>query len=148
MYLKTNLQSHSRGFTLIEVMIVVAIISIISAIAYPSYTTYVTKTYRSAAKTCLTDYTQFMERFYSVNFAYHQNIAGNALILPTLDCTTHSNLNLRYTFTADSLTRSSFRVVATPIGTQLVRDTGCGTLSIDQEGNHTASGTGGSKECW
>lgn len=148
MFLTPNLPCHLRGFTLIELMVVVAIISIISVVAYPSYSNHVTKTYRSAAKTCLIEYAQFMERFYTINFAYHENIAGNSLVLPTLDCVTQSNLNLRYTFTADNLTRSSFRVIATPIETQLVQDKLCGILSIDQEGIHTASGTGGSKKCW
>ena len=51
---------RSRGFTLIELMIVVAIIAILAAIAYPTYTNYITKTRRNAATACLSEYANYM----------------------------------------------------------------------------------------
>ena len=50
--------------------ITVTIVAILAAIAYPSYQSHVTSTHRSAAKACLSEYAQFMERYYTTNFTY------------------------------------------------------------------------------
>ena len=59
--------SVQQGFTLIELMIVVAIIAIIAAIAYPSYINSVVKTKRAAAEGCVSEYANYMERYYTTN---------------------------------------------------------------------------------
>lgn len=143
-----NIQQQQSGFTLIEVMIVAAIIAIISAIAYPSYMNSVTRSHRHAAKACLSEYAHFMERFYMTNMRYHEDLAGQALNLPTLGCSTESGLNERYRFEVDQLSRMTYRVYASPIGVQKRSDTECGVLSLNQEGARRASGTAGSQECW
>lgn len=59
------MRATSRGFTLIELMIVVAIVGILAAVAYPAYTEYVKRTQRSAIASLLSEQTQALERFYS-----------------------------------------------------------------------------------
>jgi prepilin-type N-terminal cleavage/methylation domain-containing protein len=49
---------RTRGFTLIELMIVVAIVAILAAVAYPAYTSHVRKAHRAAAQSCLMDLAQ------------------------------------------------------------------------------------------
>lgn len=58
---------RQKGFTLIEVMIVLALIAIIAALAAPSYSSHVCKVQRNQAKGDLMAYAQAMERFYSTN---------------------------------------------------------------------------------
>ena len=53
---------HSSGFTLIEVMIVVAIVAILSAIALPSYTEYIRRSHRADARAGLLQAQQWLER--------------------------------------------------------------------------------------
>ncbi len=59
-----------RGFTLIELMIVVAVVGILAAIAYPSYIDSVRKAHRADGKAALLNAAQKMEAYYARNAKY------------------------------------------------------------------------------
>ncbi len=148
-----NINKKAKGFTLIELMIVVAVIAIIAAIGYPSYINSIVKTKRAAAEGCVSQYASYMERFYTQNLSYLKDTAGDdnpAIGDPspvTLDCSSPQNSGADYVFSVAAPTASTYTVTATPQGAQLSRDTACGALSIDQAGTKSASGTMGAA-CW
>ena len=69
--------NNIKGFTLVEVLIVVAIIGILSAIAYPSYQSSVMKSHRSEGMELLFQVMEAQENYYSDNLTYTTDLSGD-----------------------------------------------------------------------
>jgi type IV pilus assembly protein PilE len=137
-------QRAQRGFTLIEVMIVVAIVGILSAIAYPSYAEYVARGHRADARAGLLQAQQWLERAATATGVYPTALPGNL--------TWAADGTKRYTigFAAGN-TNSAFTLVATrKAGGSQARDK-CGDFTLTNTGVRGAldysSGTT-AEVCW
>jgi type IV pilus assembly protein PilE len=122
--------SKQRGFTLIEMMVVVVTVAILVAIAYPSYTRYLIRGNRSAAEAHLMDIAQLQQR-------YLLDARSFAPDLATLNVTPPSSVSAYYTITiaANAGPPPGFTATATPkAGTAQASDV---TLSIDAAGVKT-----------
>ena len=136
---------NAAGFTLVEVVIVVLIISVLAAIAYPAYQDSVVKTRRSAAKACVMEASQFMERFYTTN---NLTYVGAPAAWLAIGCAAGTDVTNHYTVTPAAPNARAYTVTATPRGLQLAKDTYCGTLSINSTGVKTESGSESRDYCW
>lgn len=128
-----------KGFTLLELMIVVVIVALLAAVAIPNYQSYMIKTRRATAAGCLLEMSQALERFHAVNLTY------SGFTLPSLQCS--NDLTNHYTFAATDLKARTYTLSAAPQGAQSSKDPfSCGTLTIDQAGKKGAGGD--VAKCW
>jgi len=128
-----NRFSQMGGFTLIELVVVVAILGVLLAIAIPGYSDQVRKTRRAAAKTEIMDIVQTKERSNSLNNTYVGSPCGISSIF--------------YTITCPTATATTYTILATAIGEQ-TSDALCLNLGINEQGVRTETGTGSVAECW
>jgi len=142
-----------QGFSLMELMIVVAIIGFLAAFAYPSYQEQMRKTRRADCSGALASLASTMERFYTVNNTYVGAGAGTPPTAPAATlfpaaCPVDGGTPT-YNLTIQDATASTFEVRAVPTGVQA--NDKCGTLTLTNtlRKNVTGAATGMTWEkCW
>ena len=132
---------RARGFTLIEIMIVVVIVAILAGIAFPSYQDSVRKSRRSEAKSALSDLAARQEQFFNDNKRYTDDFAS----LGTSATTPSNYYSLRITPGATGTLTSSYLLTATAAGAQ-TSDTKCVTFTYASSGAKASTPPGNT--CW
>lgn len=160
--------NKAKGFTLIELMVVVVIVAILAAVAIPSYQSSIQKTRRADAKETLTRIAAAQERFFFTNNSYTSdltklglNAAGDStegyytvsLITPANKATI-SGAESKVFCTTGSTNHPCFTITATPkVGGPQSKDAECKTFQIIHTGSKTAKGgadgnVDNTEKCW
>ena len=147
---------HQRGFTLVEIMVVLAIVMTIAAIAMPSYTENINRSKRAEAKAQLLEAAQYMQRYYSQNDSYAQNRAGTAVTIPdTLARVPRTaaagSQNYTIGFATPAPTTATFTLQAAPRAGGSMASDKCGTFTLTQAGQRGVAGNAAgttADSCW
>lgn len=146
--LRCSLGRHldQRGFTLIEVIVVVTILAILAAVAIPNYTEYVQRGRRADAKTALLQIAQWQERRRTETNAY----AAATADIPAGIRTVQSGGGTTYNITVDAgATATNYRLTATRAGVMATDPCGDFTLTnLGVRGSENLSGGRTTDQCW
>lgn len=133
------------GFTLIELMMVVAVVGILAAIAYPSYQDYVTRAKRSDGKNALLEMASRQERFYFDNNTYTTDPTDLGYSAdPASSPDGYYSISITDDPTDDIAT--GYTLTATPAAP--FSDPDCGNLTLNSRGVQGRSGTEIMDRCW
>ena len=147
--------NRERGFTLIEVMIVVAIVAIIASIAFPSYQDSVRKSRRTDAATNLASFAQAMEKHFTENSDYLSAATGATAPAAPIATVYYSQSPVDgsskyYNLTVQAATATTYTLRATPIGAQdgdgILELTSTGIKRWDKNDNDDITESG--ENCW
>ena len=126
-----RIKSTHTGFTLIELMIVVAIVGIVAAIAYPSYTSSMSAGARSAAQADLMALASAMERHNASTFTYNGAAANGAnlgapAIFAVHSPSTENVTNKKYDLSISNVGNNgqTYIITATPVAGTISADNG------------------------
>ncbi len=122
----------NKGFSLIELLVVLSITGILCAIIYPGYRDTITRTHRSDGQTALLDLAIRMENYYTKNNTYKTATIGQGT---STDVLVHATSPEGfYLLSLSKLTHSTYTLKATPTPSQANADSRCQSLTFNSLG--------------
>lgn len=145
-----------HGFTLIELMVVVAIVGILAAVAMPSYTSYIARANRADARTQLQQAAVFMQKFYAANDSYQTDRSGSAIAtaMPAALKNSPADGTALYTLSIQTATDTDFELRMVPVAGGKMSTDLCGTYTLNSLGtqgvwvNNAAGSSALRDTCW
>jgi type IV pilus assembly protein PilE len=139
---RMKIPKQLKGFTLIELMIVVAVVGVLAAIAIPSYQEYIRRSQRAEARAEVLRAEGWLERFYTENNRYSNNAANNANttfsgIFTSVPAGGPARYDIGLTVSA-----TTYTITATPTTTGSMNGDACGSYTKTNTGALSYSGTG------
>ncbi|WP_114240123.1 type IV pilin protein [Dyella sp. C9] len=132
---------RQKGFSLIELLVVVLIIAILAGIAIPTYQRYVVRAHRTEARRALLELAGKQERYY-----YSHNSYTDELDLLSTESTIDGG---RYVIEVSSASATDFTLTATAAGLQQHDDAACQSLVLTKAGARRSTGTAeNDPQCW
>jgi len=139
--LKDSRAKHNGGFTLIEILIVVAIVGLLAAFAYPSYMGYVRNGWRAEGRAALMAEMQQQERYFTQMNQYHAAFKAYS---------GETDASSKYTVASgacDGMTGTKDCVKLTATLKSNFSDPQVGNITLDSAGNKSCTATDKSR-CW
>lgn len=155
-----HLPRNTLGFTIMELMIVVAIIGLLAGIAVPGYNEYVRKGKRSEGKSALLAAASRLERFYTANSCYPSNTANCGSVSSMAGLTTATGIQA---YSGDDPGKASYNITVTFNAQDFIitaqprlpyRDPVCGNLTLSNAGRKWTQSNGSTDDatvpagCW
>lgn len=136
-----------RGFSLLELMVVVAIVGILAAIAYPSYQDHVRRARRADAKAALLDASARMERYYFDQSSYTTDLKNLGYSVSSSAPSPEGYWTISAATGPSGSIATSYKLTATL--TSGYSDPSCQTLTIDSQGQKGYTGSAPDADsCW
>lgn len=143
-----NFAYRNKGFSLIEIMIVIVIISILTSLAAVSYRAYIVKARRAAVQEELLSLQQKMEEYYTLNHTYN-----DAEVVGCAKVHNWGNVAKSGFYVLTCSTSGGYNLVAEATGKQKSDDADCAVLQllrngVKKGGKNTATGSMKEDQCW
>ncbi|TXR51518.1 type IV pilin protein [Reinekea thalattae] len=154
---KTLESKPQHGFSLIELVIVVAIVGLLVAAAIPSYQSYIAKSHRLEAKSALISFAQQMERHFTENSSYcdagsdPSSLCGSDAVGDVgapqyfYQQVPFGAIEPAYQLEITEVTQTSYLLSAIPVVGSVMESDECGTLSYSNLG---VTSSNDNYDCW
>jgi len=137
--------NKNGGFTLIELMVVVAIVALLAALAYDNYSRYAFRSRRVDGQNLLTNIAAAEQRYYTNYNSYTSTIAGTT---SALGMKTDSERGY-YSASANVTSAGQiYTLTATPVGTGPQNKDKCKSLTLTDKNKKYQTGDTSNGACW